>query len=367
MNILQLSSSRGFFGAESVILQLSMGLKRMENVYPTIVILERENEINLDFKKRCEENGIETVVLKCEGRIDFRSLNCLRKLVKRNEIKIIHSHGYKANLYSNLTSWGMSNIKVATCHNWLGNSAKMRLYKKVDLLSLRRFDKVIAVSDTIKEIILKSGIRREKVAKIRNGIFLEPFEKKMSKTDGKRRLGLTDNAVVIGTVGRISEEKGHRYLLDIAGSIIHKFPESIFLIVGDGPLRDELARKYRHPSIIFTGIRNDLPQLYFAMDIFTLPSMTEGLPMALLEAMAANLPVIASRVGEIPEVIDNGKDGILIDPGDSAGLRQSILRLMTQKEERCRFGINAHKKIKEQYSSERMASEYMDEYSKLIS
>src|SRR5208337_4639218 len=149
---------------------------------------------------------------------------------------------------------------------------------------------------------IDSGISPTKVHIVNNGISLDCFSS-IHHNNIRKDLGISDTSTVIGTVGRLSSEKGHRVLLHIAKKILETHPEAVFLVVGDGPLKPMLEKEFSSPSIIFTGSRKDLAELYSQMDIFVLPSLTEGLPMVILEAMASKTPIISTRVGAIPTVL----------------------------------------------------------------
>jgi glycosyltransferase involved in cell wall biosynthesis len=146
-----------------------------------------------------------------------------------------------------------------------------------------------------------------------------------------------------------------------AKAIFEQFPGTMFIIVGDGPLKKELQREFNSPSIIFTGIRNDIPDLYRCMDILVLPSLTEGFPMVILEAMASKLPVVATRVGEVPLLI-NRENGILVEPGDVEGINQALLYLLRNRAIAKGMGQKGYQRVKDYFSSEKMARDYMGIY-----
>jgi glycosyltransferase involved in cell wall biosynthesis len=366
MNILQCISSRGFFGAESIVMQLASELQKNGFCNPVVGVFENLQSPHLEVANICRKNGIETAVFPCRGKFDLKTIIQLRGFIRDCKIDIIHSHGYKSNLYSFFASRGLSTRLVATCHNWLGDDFKMRFYAALDRFFLRRFDRVVAVSDDVRNRITGSGVSPGNVTIVKNGICLDRFDRVYSVAKIKTQLGIPQDDKVIGTVGRISPEKGHKYLLGVADSIVEECPGTVFLIIGDGPLREELQREYDSPFIIFTGIRNDVPELYQCMDIFVLPSLTEGLPVALLEAMASNLPVVATRVGGVPSVISNNQTGLLIEPRDEEAIKESLLHLLRNPKEAEEMGKEGCQRVKEHYSSQKMTSDYLNIYRELI-
>jgi glycosyltransferase involved in cell wall biosynthesis len=366
LKVLQLISSGGFFGAETVLFQLALELKKQNEFSPLVAVTENVQRPHLEVAEECLKNGIETAILRCRRIFDPRPLAELRRLIKDHNIAVIHSHGYKADIYSFLATLGLGVPLVATCHNWVSNAPKMKVYEALDCFCLRHFDRVVAVSGAVMEKVIAGGIRRSKVTIVQNGISIERFERRSSSYEIRNELGITGKDPVIGTVGRISEEKGHRILLDVARDIIEQHPGALFLIVGDGPLRGRLEEQYSSSSIIFTGVRNDVPELLQCMDIFALPSFTEGLPIALLEAMASGIPVIASRVGSIPIVVEDGATGLLIDPGNQTGLKQAIRHLLDNKIEAAKMAKNGQRSVVNRFSSKKMAEEYLGIYKSVV-
>jgi len=366
MNILQVISSGGFFGAENVVLQLASELRKKDFCMPVVGVFENLKAPHLEVSEVCLKNGIQTHMFTCRGRVDIKTIVQLRRFIQDHNIEIIHTHGYKSNLYSYFASIGLQTRRVATCHNWLGDDFKMRFYAILDRFFLRQFDRVVAVSEEVMEKINDSGISSDKVSMVKNGIYIDRFSHSNSVNKIKDDLRIDSKSNVIGTVGRISMEKGHRTLLNIASKIIEHFQGTVFLVVGDGPLRNDLQREFSSSSINFTGIRDDVDKLYQCMDIFVLPSLTEGLPMVLLEAMASKLPVVATRVGDVPKVITDGDTGILVEPGDKEGLKEALLYLLSNKDIAIEMGQKGYEKVKEHYSSEKMTDEYLKIYQDVL-
>jgi len=366
MNILQLISSKGFFGAENVLVQLAAELHKNSKYTPIAGVINNIATPHLEVIEACVEKGINTAIFPCQGKIDLKTIKTLRRYIQSNTINIVHSHGYKSNLYAYCATIGLPVKRVATCHNWLGDDLKMKFYAGLDKYFLKKFDSIVAVSDAVEASIEAAGVSRLKIKKINNGIAVSEFQNNQITADLKNDLGLPENSIVIGSVGRISEEKGHTYLLASASDIIKKYPYVYFLIVGDGDLKNKLEKEYKSSNIIFTGLRRDVSQLYQCMDIFILPSLNEGLPMVLLEAMASKKPVIATRVGNISSVIDHKKNGLLIDPGDSGSLAEAILYFLEDRERATALANNGYAKVINCFSSDAMAKEYAEIYKEIL-
>lgn len=379
MKILQLISSVGFFGAESVVLELSKALRSCctENV---IGVFENSSNPHTELASLAKENNLRTQIFPCKGRFNAKTLWNIKNFIEGNGIDIIHTHGSKPNAYGFAASRMTKKAIVATCHNrienslvsgdkGIGNYLSNRLYYSIDNSILPRFDKVIAVSEDVKRLLLENRIDGGRISVVYNGVDAGKF---IDRDGGKIRaeFNIDKNTMIVGTVARLTQEKGLSNLLLAAKEVLNQFPDTIFMLAGDGPLRDDLIKKTAESGIkervIFTGQRNDIPEVYSSLDIFVLPSLIEGLPMVLLEAMAAGKPVIATRVGAIPGVIEDGKDGIIINPGDIGELKEAIISIMTDPELARRFSQNAFKKVSEQFSSDKMCSRHMEIYSDVL-
>ena len=364
--VLHLISSSGFFGAENVLVELSREL-RHSTFSPIIGVFNNLHNPHLEVAEEAKRHNLPVAIFPCAGRLDMKTIFLIRRFLEEQKIDIIHTHGYKSNLYAVGASLGKSkNISlITTCHNWLGDSPKMRFYAWLDKFLLNRFNKVVAVSDTLKQEILRHNIAPTKVLTIHNGIDIHRFDNHKKTHSIKKDFGIREDWNVIGTVGRLSEEKGLIYLIHAAERVLKDNPQVVFLIVGDGPLREALERKYNLAHIIFTGIRNDVPDLYRCMDIFLLPSLKEGLPMVLLEAMASRLPVVATRVGAIPSAVKDGDTGLLIEPGSEEEIERALLHLLNNQALAKSIGQNGYRHVKKHFSSETMARAYLNVYREL--
>jgi glycosyltransferase involved in cell wall biosynthesis len=213
----------------------------------------------------------------------------------------------------------------------------------------------------VAQRLLESGVPAEKIKTIANGIDVQAFEHgqplpALSVTGGK----------VVGTVARLDLQKGFEYLLRAVRELCNSFYGLKVVIVGEGPDRkaiEGMVQEYGLQSnVVLAGQQSDMPGVYAAMDIFVLPSLNEGLPMTILEAMAASKPVVATRVGAIPKVINDGENGLLVDPRDTDGLRNAIASLLADPGKCRRMGEKAHEWVSRNYTSEAMALKYRQLY-----
>jgi len=370
MRILHLISSSGYFGADNMLIELARGASGSA-VSSVVGVFRNVHNPHVEIGEVAESHGIPVEIFPCSGKVDMNTILETRRFLRRQGIDIIHTHGYKSNLYALGSTVGTRVGRIATCHNWLGDDVKMKGYARLDKFFLKRFDRVVAVSDTIREELVSARIPPRKIVTIYNGIDLKRFQCEEDTKGTRKALGIPDGFKVVGTVGRLSEEKGHTHLLRAARDPALEGQNIVFLIVGDGPLRmrlEEIAGRGKGPPhVVFTGTRADVERLYGVMDMFVLPSLTEGLPMALLEAIASKRPVVATKVGGIPRVVEEGSSGRLVQPGDARALARAIRDILMDPEEGRRLAEKAYGTVRETFSAATMTQRYVDIYEEMTS
>jgi len=202
------------------------------------------------------------------------------------------------------------------------------------------------------------GVPASRLLLLPYGIPLAELDPPLSRDEARERLGLSEGDMVIGAVGRLEEQKGHAHLLAAVPELRRQIPDLVVLLVGEGREEENLRRQVRdlglESTVRFLGTRRDLPEIYRAVDLFAHPSLWEGLPLALLKAMGAGLPVVATRVSGSQEAIADGVNGCLVAPGDSEALARAILELYRHPEARRRLGDGARRTVMARYSLEAM-------------
>ncbi len=367
MRILHLVSSGGLYGAEQVILNLA----RSDNTASYVGALYNAHSPHLEVIDEAKKLGVGTVVFDSRGRIDLGTVFQIRRFLREHRIDILHSHGYKSDIIGFLavllwrrTRW------VATNHVWHPMTGKLRLYEAADAFVLRHARRVIAVSSEIKEDLISTNVPSSSVRVIANGIDIDRFVQPRSTDHVKAALGIARQDVVVTIVGRLSPEKGHHTFLQAAEKVCATRKHVKFLIVGDGPIADELraesARLSLEARVIFTGFRKDMPEVYALSDVLVNASSIEGLPMTILEAMASRVAVIAARTGGIPDVIKDGRTGLLVDAGDVDTLRIRMESLIDDDGERRRLAAAAFDFVTTNHSFRRMCDTYRQVYREVI-
>lgn len=378
MRVLHLISSSGFYGADNVLIELLKQL-RQSSFSPVIGVFENIQNPHLEVAEVAKQHNLPVQIFPCKGKLDLNTILLIRRFVDEQKVNLIHTHGYKSNFYALAAVLCKKVPMITTCHNWLGDDIKMRLYARLDKFFLNRFDRIIAVSDTVRREILNHGVSSEKLLTIYNGIDIKRFNNRINEKNIKKELGIEHDYKVIGTVGRLSEEKGHTYFLEAAEKVLQKYPKTAFLIVGDGPLREYLKEKacqiadklnpqtnISQNPFIFAGVRSDISTIYSIMDIFVLPSLTEGLPMVLLEAMASRKPVVATDVGAVSSVFEHGRSGVLIEPGNVNNLSMEIMELLANPQKIQKMANHARQKVELEFSSKIMTEKYLDVYQDVL-
>lgn len=360
---MHLLSSTGYHGAENMVAALVRALAR-RGVVNHVSAFRNNERSDLRILEETAGQAEGVVAIDCRGRFDPRTAWTLRRYVEKNAIDIVHSHKYKTNLYA-LLSRATGSRLVSTCHNWRTSSARLRLYAAIDKRVLRGFDAAVAVSGAI-EAELRRYIGDRKTHRIDNGVETSRFTRKM---DARRELALPYSKVV-GYVGRLSEEKATNCLIAAAPAVLAAHPDAGFVIVGDGDqeraLKAQTAALGLERSVRFLGHRADTVNLYSAFNVLVLPSLYEGLPLVVLEAMACETPVVATRVGDIPAVIDDGVSGLLVAPGDANALSAAILRVLGDDDYRRTMGLAGALRVRANFSADAMASQYDALYRDLL-
>jgi len=366
MRVLHIISSGGMYGAEAVILNLTRTLNDGQH-RSMLGVFSNVSNPNLQLHEKAIEEGIESHLIQCDGQIDRSAIKSIRELAARTGADVVHAHGFKADIYVYLALRGTRTPFVSTCHTWYDNNLLVFLYGVADRLVLRKYARVVAVSDEVKRRLLKAGVRKDAIRLIRNGIELRPFD---NATPSLREDSTSDGTLIVGLIGRLSIEKGIDIFLQAAARVLVKFPSARFVVVGEGPDKDKLEQLVDElnirGSVSMLGRRSDMPSVYASLDVMVSSSRQEGLPIAILEGMASGLPLVATAVGEVPTVVVDGQTGVLVSAEDVDSLAEGVLRLLRDSEMRARFGAAAKQRVEDEYSAARMTADYIRVYAEAI-
>jgi glycosyltransferase involved in cell wall biosynthesis len=232
------------------------------------------------------------------------------------------------------------------------------------------FRRIIAISEGIRRILLAEGVPAEKVSCVHSALESGAYAYAADPDWFLREFDLPAGAVAIGVVAQLIERKGHRYLIEAAPAIVENCPSVHFLFFGKGPERERLAELCRHSGVaerfIFAGFREDLPRILPNLALLVHPALMEGLGIALLQASASGVPIVAARAGGIPEVVHHGVNGLLVEPGASAPLQAAILELLASTRTRERMSVEGPRLVAESFSAEAMVEGNLRQYQQLL-
>ncbi len=300
-----------------------------------------------------EKQGIRVFYIQ-EGKISPKNIAAIAALAEEGNYDILHLHGYSSANFGRLAARKVGIRSIVHEHAILQVQPHQFV---VDWLLRKRTDVAVAVSNAVKAFMMHGrSIPEEKIEVIWNGIDLKQFQNVPEERVRRFREqhGLPENAKIIGTVTRLREEKGNAYLIEAAAEVLRQEPETTFVLIGDGPLRDSLQQQAQElgigEKVLFTGFVTDVHAALAALDIVVLPSLREGFGLALVEAMAAGKPVVATKVGGMIELARHERSALMVYEADSPALAQAILRLIREpalaqqlaaqaKEDSARFSI----------------------------
>jgi glycosyltransferase involved in cell wall biosynthesis len=329
------------------------------------------------------KEGMEARIIPIRKTYDLMAAFRLRDLILREEIQVLHTHGMLVNIVGRIASLMVPElISISTVHLTRELAAggraenilqglKGKYYRVLDNLTATVNDRVIAVSESVRQDLISQGVTPEHIRVIRNGIELDHRGDSLdgrNQRDRKKRELDIGNGLVVGTITRFSKQKDVHTLLHAMSNVAREYPDIRCLIVGDGEGRRELEDlSYRlalNGNVTFLGYREDAREILDIFDVFVLSSLWEGLPLVVLEAMAASKPVVATRVPGTAEAVVDGETGTLVPLRDSGGLAESIMRLLGDQRLSQRMGEAGKRRVERYFRVERMVDEteklYMD-------
>lgn len=323
------------------------------------------------LRDRAERAGAPFIAIPDRGPFDWKAVHLLYKLCRDHCVTVWHGHDYKTDALGLLINRFRPMRLVSTVHGWIVNSRREKWYRIVDKWALRCYDQVVCVSEKLREECLQAGIRAAACSCIPNGVDTLDFRRDLTRSEAKSQLGMDDNSVLLGAVGRLSDEKGFDLLIEAVDEVLKKGCELRLWIAGEGPARPTLERRiasspHKDKIRLLGHIRN--PRVLFqALDIYVLSSFSEGLPNSVLEAMAFATPVIATRVGGLPALIEHGENGLLIAPGSRDELIQAVTYMVGDTSLRKRFEIAGRHTVETSFSLENRMKAMCSLYDEMLS
>jgi glycosyltransferase involved in cell wall biosynthesis len=362
LRVAHLIESSGPGGAERIVADLATSFQAADT--ENVVFLPRDGEDWL--RRQLDGSGVTIEYFRIERPVSSSCARALTKAFRTHRIDVAHSHEFSMAVYGGWAAWRAGIPHVITMHG--GRYYASHLRRRLALRAAVALSaSTVAVSSPLAEALSDDlGVRRSRILMIRNGVrYVEP--ERVTLRD-ELRLRPEDRLVV--SVGNLYPVKGHQYLVDALALLVKKHPRLHIAIAGRGGLEDALRLKASEVGLSdrmhLLGLRSDIPAILAAADIFALPSLSEGLPLALIEAMFAACPIVATSVGEVGVVLEGGQVGVLVEPGDAHALAAALDALLADPVRAKALGQRAARHARNQYSLARMVGRYANLYEQAL-
>jgi len=331
INILHLRDSPWLDGPGRTILETASAIDSSRFGY-FIGAFVRNGTAEHPFIDAASRKKTNIIKISESGTFDFSTVYQILKIIGKEKIDILHTHEVRSDILGLLCGKMKRIPVVVTLHGWIENDRKGKILTKLDKWLLRYFDHIVAVSDKMKKEVVGVGVNGKNVSVLYNALVIENYRRDPDDSIFRKQFGIKDEMFLVGNIGRLSPEKGQADFIRAAAEVLKYCKNVKFALIGSGSdetylreLADELNIR---DSVIFTGYRNDMLQVYNSLDLVVQSSRTEGMPNVILEALAMETPVIATDVGGTLEAIINNYTGILIRPGDPRELAEKIIEYL---------------------------------------
>jgi len=317
------------------------------------------------LRQMAEAENLPVLARRMRGELDLLAAARLAASMRRRKCRLVHFH--------DAHSAGVGGLAAA-----LAGVPLRIISRRVDFplgqnaLSRRKYsraDAIIAISQGVKRVLVEGGLDEERIEVVPSGIDLSAYEKEIPRDALRREYHFSESDYLVGIIAQLEDHKGHRYLLEAAHLLRHHARKIKIIIVGEGSLRMDLSRQAESLDVkdvvYFLGFRKDIPQILASLDLFVLSSHLEGLGSSLLDAMACRLPVVATRTGGIPEVIQHEKTGLLVPPKNPEALAGAILTLYHNRRLAARLAMEGYLHVHANFSARATATRTMEVYRKV--
>jgi glycosyltransferase involved in cell wall biosynthesis len=368
INLLHVIYSLEIGGAEMDLVTKAKVLVEEYGYHIAIACLLRRGELVEEAKR----NGIRVIGPVMSGKSDIRVIPRLVRTMRSGKFDIVHTHMFASNFLGRLAALlaGVSVIVstvqlIAEREKWWEILLDRALQLKTGMM--------ITSSQAVRRSFIERGIREDKITTIYNGIDFSRFDG-IDRVEARNRirpeLGLEDSTFLVGTVARLQRVKGVECLIEAANYIVESVPDARFLIVGDGPQKAELEYRIKQLDLssrfIFAGTRGDVPAILSALDLFVLPSLSEALGIAVIEALLMRVPVVATNVGGVPEVVKNRETGLLVPPKDPIRLGEAIAYVYSNRDRAIAMARAGERRVRGMFEISRLARKQVELYEMLL-
>lgn len=364
MSLFQIDAGKEWRGGQRQSLFLAKELKRRG--LPFFFIVQPESPLH----QKAREAELPVLPFKMRNEFDLPAILRLAWAMKRKKCLLVHFHdAHSVAVGSVAASLAKVPFRIIT--------RRVDFPLKKNYFSRRKYmknvDAIIAISEGVKKVLVEGGVDPENVEVISSGIDFSSFEEDSSALTSKdylhREFSFAVDDYLVGIVAHLADHKGHQYLIQATKILKQQSPKIKTIIVGEGPLSMELDRQAKELDvediIFFLGFRKDIPKILSSLDLFVLSSHLEGMGSSILDAMASRLPVVATKVGGIPEVVIHGETGLLVPPRNPSALARAILMLYSDKTLASRLGQKGYELVHRKFSAEAMADKVVRLYEKV--
>jgi glycosyltransferase involved in cell wall biosynthesis len=324
-----------------------------------------------EFVERARRDRVNLILLEQRVKYDPGLIFQARRIIREHGINLVQTHGYKAHVLGFFLRLFYACPWICFSHGYIYSNWKMNLFNWIDRkVLLHGSDRVVAVSGSMKDLLIRNGINKQKIRLIYNAIDTDEAVPTSTREEIKQRHGLTPENKVVGVIGRLNPEKGQMVLLRAMEKTVRSCPDVKVLIIGEGQERSALERFARERGLsehaIFVGYQAYIADYYQILDLLVLPSLSEGLPNTVLEGMTFGIPVLATSVGGVPEIIQNG-NGVLVPPNDPDALAERMIELLKNDSLRRAIGLKGKSSLYPRFAPDHRARQIIDLYEELLS
>ncbi|MEN8177517.1 MAG: glycosyltransferase [Pseudomonadota bacterium] len=358
MKVLHVESGRYLYGGA---LQVAYLLEGLEQRGIECVLVCRNGSAIAD---RLRNRVSQLYEISMGGDLDLGMIWRIRRIIKQEQPDLVHLHSRRgAEILGGLAA-RMAHVPVVLSRRVDNPEAAYVVRWKY-----RLYDKVITISEGIYRVLLKEGVDADKLVCVRSAVSPDAYQHACDDTWFYETFGLDAADTTLGVIAQLIPRKGHRFLLEAMPELLVVFPSLKLLFFGQGPQAKQLAEQVEElglkDQVIFAGFRTDLPRILPCLDLVVHPALMEGLGISLLQAAGAGVPIVAVNAGGMPEVVRDGRNGVLVPPGDTASLSQAISRLLSDRSLMARMGRAGAELVEREFSIDRMVEGNLQVYREL--
>jgi succinoglycan biosynthesis protein ExoA len=369
IRILHLIASNFVGGPEKQILHHALDLQNSD--FEVWVGSFRDRPEKAAILQQAEESGLRTYESLSSGRFDPRAVFELASFLKRQKIQLLCTHGFKANTVGALAKNVAGVPQIAFCRGWTAETPRVRAYEALERRFLALADRIICVSEAQAEYFSTKHLLQPRISVVHNAMLDSidtgaEFDREAAKTE----LGFSPTTLLIGAVGRLSVEKGQRYLVEAAPGLVREFKDLKIVLLGEGRERASLESQIKQLSlenvVVLPGFHTNVARWMQAFDVLANCSLTEGIPNAILEALAVGTPVVATAVGGVPELIKDRETGLLVAPGSSEALAHGLAKVLRDSSLASKLGQAGRDWVRTRFSASVQRESLLEAYRQIL-